>query len=105
MSRFSAGVRRTLPSLILGALLVVLTVNCLRGPLNPRNLLALRSHRLELEARRIQLLAENAELETTVQKLRSDDGYLTRLIRRELGYARSDEIVYKFASQSPPAAR
>jgi cell division protein FtsB len=105
MSRLAAGLRRTWPSLILGLLLIVLVLNCLEGALNPRNLLALRRHRYSLDAQRTQLITENAELGTIVQKLRSDDRYLERLIRRELGYARPDELVYKFAPEMAGTTR
>src|SRR5271167_4727357 len=89
--------RREWLSLIFGGVLVMLLLSALLGNLGPRDLLALQSHRAALEERRNQLEADNASLRTRVQKLRSDDRYVERLIRRELGYARPDELVYKFA--------
>ncbi|HZC45224.1 MAG TPA: septum formation initiator family protein [Candidatus Acidoferrum sp.] len=95
--RLSFVLRREWLSLIFGGVLVMLVLSALLGNLGPRDLLALQSHRAELEARRDRLAADNAAFRTRVQKLRSDDRYVERLIRRELGYARSDELVYKFA--------
>jgi cell division protein FtsB len=97
MTRLSFVLRREWLSLIFGGVLVMLILSALLGNLGPRDLVALQSHRAALEARRNQLAADNAMFRTRVQKLRSDDRYIERLIRRELGYARPDELVYKFA--------
>jgi len=74
----------------------MLVLSALLGKLGPRDLIALQSHRAALEQRRNQLAADNAEFRTQIQNLRSDDHYIERMIRRELGYARPDELVYKF---------
>jgi cell division protein FtsB len=78
----------------------MLLLSALLGNLGPRDLMALQSHRAALEERRNQLAADNTSLRTRVQKLRSDDRYIERLIRRELGYARPDELVYKFTDNA-----
>ncbi len=77
--------------------------------MGPRDLLLLRQRRSDLEAKRADLLVRKAELETNVQNLRSNDRYLEHLIRKELGYARPDEMIYKFpgpnaSSDSPDNA-
>ncbi|HEY6418325.1 MAG TPA: septum formation initiator family protein [Candidatus Binataceae bacterium] len=100
MVRVRIYLRRTWPALILTAVLVVLTISCVLGPLGPRDLLILRADMRGLEGRRAALAAENAELGTRVQKLRSDSRYLEHLIRLELGYTRDHELVYKFASNT-----
>jgi cell division protein FtsB len=97
MTRLSFVLRREWLSLIFGGVLVLLVLSVLLGSHGPRDLIALQSHRAALEARRDQLAADNASFKTRVQKLRSDDRYIESLIRRELGYARPDELVYKFA--------
>ena len=97
MTRLSVILRREWLSLIFGGVLVLLVLSAVVGNMGPRDLLALQSHRAALEARRNQLEADNASFRTRIQKLRSDDRYIERLIRRELGYARRDELVYKFA--------
>jgi|SRR5271165_2301067 len=100
MTRLSFLLRREWLSLIFGGVLVMLLLSAILGNLGPRDLLALQSHRAALEQRRDQLAADNVSLRTRVQKLRSDDRYVERLIRRELGYARPDELVYKFADNA-----
>jgi cell division protein FtsB len=96
MTRLSFLIRREWLSLIFGAVLAVLLLNVLIAPQGPRDLAALRAHRVALESQREQLSAENSEFRTNVQRLRTDDRYIERQIRRELGYARPDELVYKF---------
>ena len=78
----------------------MLLLSALLGKQGPRYLVALQSHRAALEKRRNQLAADNAAFRTRIAKLRSDDRYIERLdTRRELGYARPDELVYKFADE------
>ena len=101
MFRLSLYLRREWLSLILGAVLAALVANCLTGSLGPRDLLALRRNRAQLESTRDQLLVENTELKARLVKLRSDDTYLQRLIRQELGYSRPDEFVYRFSDFRP----
>ena len=100
MARLSFLIRREWLSLIFAGVLVAMLLSALMGSLGPRDLIALQHHRTALEARRDRLAAENASFRTTIQKLRSDDRYIERLIRRELGYARSDELVYKFSDDN-----
>ena len=96
MGALSAGLRRIGLSLILGTVAAGLVLNCLSGPRGARDLIVLRTDRAALEAQLRRLTRDNAELETTVQRLRSDDRYIERQIRRELGFARPDELVYRF---------
>ena len=103
MARLSSYIRHEWLSLILGLILILFAVSLFAGPLGPRDLMALRGHRKALEAQREALLARNAMLRTNVQRLTSDDRYLERLIRHELGYARPDELIYKYAD--PDASR
>ncbi|MFZ0887903.1 MAG: septum formation initiator family protein [Candidatus Binataceae bacterium] len=97
MTRLSAWLRREWLSLILGAAVVVLILNCLMAPRGVGDLLVLRAHGMDLEARVKRIRTENSDLGTRVQKLRSDDHYLQQMIRTELGFARPDELVYRFA--------
>lgn len=96
MARLSSYIRREWLSLVLGLILVFFAISLAVGPLGPRDLITLRQHRKILETRREELLARNTALRTNVQKLTSDEHYLERLIRRELGYTRSNEMVYKY---------
>jgi len=101
MARLSGYIRREWLSLVLGLILMSFGVSLFGGPLGPDDLLALRRHQRILEARRDDLLTRNAALRTSVQRLASDKRYLERLIRRELGYTRSNELVYKYADSDP----
>jgi cell division protein FtsB len=83
---------------MLSGVLLALLSNALLAAMGPRDLVLLRQRRWELEDRRAELLLQKSQLETTVQNLRSNDRYLEHLIRTELGYARPDEMVYKFTS-------
>jgi cell division protein FtsB len=85
---------------MLGSVLVGLICNALLAAMGPRDLLLLRQRRAELEAQRADLMVHKAGLETSVQNLRSNDRYLEHLIRKELGYARPDEMIYKFTGPS-----
>lgn len=99
MATLSALLRREGLSLILGGVVIVLVLNCLVAPQGARRLFALRAHRVRLESQLRRLVAENAELGTRVQRLRTDDRYLERLVRGELGFARPDELIYRFAGE------
>jgi cell division protein FtsB len=96
MARLTIFLRRAWLNLLLGALLVLLVISCWVAPMGPRDLALLREHGTRLEAVRDRLIAQNSELAARTQRLQSDDAYLQRLIRRQLGYARDDELVYRF---------
>jgi cell division protein FtsB len=100
MRRLSFLIRREWLSLIFAGVFAMLLLSALMGSLGPRDLIVLQQHRTQLEARRDRLAVENTSFRTQIQKLRSDDRYIERLIRRELGYARSDELVYKFSDDN-----
>ncbi len=104
MIRLSFLLRREWLSLIFGGVLAMLLLSALLGKQGPRDLAALQSHRAALEQRRNQLAADNAAVRIRIEKLRSDDRYIERQIRRELGYTRPDELVYKFADEDDPQA-
>jgi cell division protein FtsB len=105
MVKLSDYLRRVWLNLILSAALVLLVVSCIMAPLGPRDLAELRQHRTALEATRDRMLAENRELTTRITRLRTDDAYIQRLIRSDLGYARGDELVYRFPADGAAATR
>jgi cell division protein FtsB len=84
---------------MLMTLLGALVLNCVYGRLGPRDLLVLRRLRSNLTATRDRMVAGNARLKQQIIRLRSDDAYLQRLIRQQLGYARADEYVYRFSGR------
>ena len=60
------------------------------------SLLALRAERQRLGEEAVALLQQNADLRDRIDRLRTDDRFLESLARRELGFVRPDEIVYRF---------
>lgn len=105
MLRLKTFLRRVWLSLILTAVFIGLVADIALGPLGPSDLIALRRHQASLLVTRNHLLAENAALKKRVSELRSDDAYLQRLIRHELGYARSNELVYRFSTSGRSGSR
>jgi cell division protein FtsB len=101
MGRLSSALRRQWLTLILASLLAALGLNGMHGPAGALDLMDLARHRTRLIAEIERLKAENAQLETQAARLRTDDTYVQRLIREELGYARPDEFVYRFRSNDP----
>ena len=102
MRRLSLGLRRQWLSLMLAVVLGGLLSNGLRGSSGLRDLLILRHHSRLLTAERDRLLHENAAFRERIAQLRSDDSFLQRLIREELGYVRAGEFVYRFPKSEQP---
>jgi cell division protein FtsB len=100
MVRLSSVIRRHGLNLILAAVLAALALNCSFGPAGPRDLIGLSRERSRLLTENNQLRTENTQLAAQIVKLRSDQSYLQRKIRQELGYARPDEFVYYFRSNN-----
>jgi cell division protein FtsB len=100
MFRVREWLRHEALSLILGALLIATCLNAALAPRGVRDLLALRHYAQQLEAARELLQNRNHQLQSTVEKLKSDDSYIQRAIRKELGFAHSNELIYRFARES-----
>ena len=100
MYRLRQWLRRESLSLILLGLLIVVCLNFALGPHGLRDFLILRHHQARLEAEREHEQSEDRDLEATIANLQSDDAYLQRLIRKELGYARPNELIYRFAGDN-----
>ncbi len=98
VSRLTLHLRRQWLTIALGAIALALAVDFVIGPLGLRDLLALRARRTQLETTHRQLLNSNAALKLKLERLRTDDHYLERRIREQLGYVRTDELVYRFAA-------
>jgi cell division protein FtsB len=98
MPRLSEWLWRNWVALILAIVAVAVVLNCIFAPRGVRDLWMLRQRRLALQAQVRQVALQNAEFETNVQKLRSDQRYLERLVRSQLGFSRPGELVYRFAS-------
>jgi cell division protein FtsB len=85
-------------TIVLGAL----ALEALWSPSGPRDLLLLRHHSDVMIQERNKLFLDNAALRDRIIRLRSDDAYLQRLIRQQLGYVRSGELVYRFSKTEQP---
>jgi len=104
MYRLRQWLRRESLTLILSVLLIAACINVTAASRGLRDLLILRHHRTHLELEREHEQSENRDLEATVGKLQSDDAYIQRLIRKELGYARPNELIYRFAGDNPSSS-
>lgn len=102
MRKLSAALRREWPSLILITVLAALVVTFTLGQEGPRQLADLVAHRARLADENNHLQDENAQLELQIARLQTDDRYVQRLIRQQLGYVRSNELVYHFRSAEQP---
>jgi cell division protein FtsB len=100
MRHLSLLLRRHGVNLILFAVLAALSLNCLLGPQGPGDLIGLSHERARLLVENDQLRAENTRLGGQINKLRSSSSYVQRVIRQQLGYARPDEFIYYFHTNS-----
>jgi cell division protein FtsB len=82
-------------TLLLYMLLVSSTVVGNRGVLHLQSLSAEQD---TLEAQVFILLRENETLRECIARLKTDDSFLERVVREELGFVRPGEIVYRFQS-------
>jgi cell division protein FtsB len=57
----------------------------------------LKTELAEITAENEALREQNDRLKAETQRLQSDRGAIERAVRQELGYTKSDEIVFKFA--------
>ena len=101
MGSLSSLVRRQGINLILAAVLAALSLNGLCGRGGPRDLLGLARERARMLSENDQLRTENNRLMVQIGQLRTDSTYVERMIRQQLGYARPDEFIYYFRSNSP----
>jgi len=79
-----------------------LVLGAIFGSSGPQDLLVLRQRSTTLTNERDTLISDNTALQEHIVRLKSDDAYLQRLIRQELGYARPGEFVFRFARPESP---
>lgn len=88
------------------AALVVLNVLVLYGILvSPRGVRGYRLQQSEvvrLAAITQRLAQDNQRLVNRIRHLKSDPGAQERLVKRELGWVRQDEVIIEFATPLPP---
>ena len=99
--RWSGG--QVLTTVLIGAITVVF-VSLLFAQDGLPALVALRQERQRLGEQAVALLQQNASLRDQIRRLRSDDAFLEQVARRELGFVRTDEVVYRFRRPARPPA-
>jgi cell division protein FtsB len=99
--RWSGG--RLLTTALVGAIALVF-VSLLFAPDGLPALVALRRERQRVGEQAVALLEQNAALREQIRRLRSDDAFLEQIVRRDLGFVRDDEVVYRFRRPAKPPA-
>jgi len=86
-------------AVIVSAALIAAILFSSRGLLHLR---ALAAEQLAINQRIATRLRENQLLRERLHRLRTDDRYLERLAREQLGFVRPGEIVYRFPDRAAP---
>ena len=89
-------------TLLLYALLAVSTLVGQHGLLH---LQELRQEQQALEAEAFTLTHENADLRERINRLKTDNEFLEKVAREELGFVGKGEIVYRFRNSGDTAER
>jgi cell division protein FtsB len=89
-------------TLVLYALLAASTLVGQHGLLH---LQELRQEQQALEAEAFTLTRENADLHERIDRLKTDDEFLEKVAREELGFVGKGEIVYRFRDSVDASAR
>jgi cell division protein FtsB len=87
------------------ALYALLAASTLVGQHGFLHLQELRQERQALEAEAFTLARENAELRDRVARLKTDDEFLEKVVREELGFVQKGEFVYRFRGTLDPPGR
>lgn len=94
--RFFSVRKLWLPATLL--LYVVFVFSSVLGDRGVLHLQSLLAEQETLAARVFILLRENEALRECIARLKTDDSFLERVVREELGFVRPGEIVYRFQS-------
>lgn len=97
---------RTLKNLWLPTLLILYVFVALSMAVGEHgfvHLWKLRQEQQTLESEAVTLLQENTGLRDRINRLQNDNGYLEKVVREELRFAKKGEIVYQFREQSEPS--
>jgi len=95
--------RLWLPATLL--LYALLAASTLVGQHGLLHLQELRQEQQALEAEAFTLTRENADLRERIDRLKTDDGFLEKVAREELGFVGKGEIVYRFRDSVDASAR
>lgn len=82
---------------LLSSLLFAFLLFTVLGERGVFHLWRLRGEKIQLDEKNFALQKENDALRDRVDRIRSDDRYLEKLAREELGLIRQGEMVYRFA--------
>lgn len=93
--------RLWLPAMV--ALLMLLVYSTVSGERGLLHLLRLTQEQRQLEARVRALLHENTDLKSRIRRLQTDDDFLEKVAREQLGLVRENEIVYRFRDPAAPS--
>jgi cell division protein FtsB len=90
-----------LPTLLIGY--VLLALSTVIGEHGFVHLWKLRQEQQTLESSAVALLEENKDLRNRISRLKTDNGYLEKVVREELKFTKKDELLYLFrgSSESP----
>jgi cell division protein FtsB len=85
-----------LPTLLIGY--VLLALSTVIGKNGFVHLWKLRQEQQTLESTAVALLEENKDLRDRISRLKTDNGYLEKVVREDLRYVKKEEILYLFRS-------
>lgn len=83
-------------SLILLIALVLLLLWDVAGPFGLWKLHRMKNERRQIYLSDLELAKKNTALEYEIKRLKGDRKYQEQVVRRELGWVRNNEILYKF---------
>jgi cell division protein FtsB len=89
-----------LPTLLI--LYVLLALSSAVGEHGFVHLWKLRQEQQIFESEAVALLQENNDLRDRITRLKTDNGYLEKVVREELKFTKKGEIVYLFRAPSEP---
>ncbi len=95
--------RLWLPATLL--LYALLAASTLVGQHGLLHLQEIRQEQQALEAEAFTLARENADLQDRITRLKTDDEFLEKVAREELGFVGKGEIVYRFRDSLDASGR
>ena len=95
--------RLWLPATLL--LYALLAASTLVGQHGLLHLQEIRQEHQALEAEAFTLARENVDLQDRITRLKTDDEFLEKVAREELGFVGKGEIVYRFRDSVDASAR
>jgi cell division protein FtsB len=81
----------------------VLVVNAVAGERGYLELKRLEQRHADAIARLAALRADNAALQASIRRMRTDPSAIEEAVRRELGYSKPGELVFTVRPARPPA--